>query len=414
MHGMEQFLGQLEARRAVLVEERNNAYARRQAALDCKRERKARTFLPEERRVYAQAMQTIADCDENLVAIDQRIQHQKDELVRAGKGNATVERILRGGDGKQRVGASIFPTETLKRMHQAVLSHSSYRIEGRDFSTADPLLPAQLWPNVVGPQHENRILNRLPAYPLAAPSVEIVVHAGTSGAAGVVAEGALKPELVFETERVILQAEKLAAHVGVSWEVLQDWFNFVSYVQSELFRQVVDVENSNLLNGNGSGQLTGFRQTSGILSYAQGGTGTTPDGETPLDAIEASIAALRTGPALAEADLLVLNPVTWSAIRRSKDSLGRYLVQADPTQDQAESVWGVPVLTTTQQEPGVGLMLDTTKFGRVFVRQGLSLETGFANDDFVRNIRRFVAEERLVLAVERPPAVLELTGLPTS
>lgn len=110
----------------------------------------------------------------------------------------------------------------------------------------------------------------------------------------------------------------------------------------------------------------------------------------------------------------MLHPTTWSAIRRSKDLYGRYLVQADPTQDQAESVWGVPVLTTTQQELGVGLMLDTSKFGRVFVREGLSLKTGYANDDFTRNLWRFVAEERLVLAVERPSAVLELTGPPTA
>lgn len=152
-------------------------------------------------------------------------------------------------------------------------------------------------------------------------------------------------------------------------------------MQGELFRQIVDVENSNLLNGTGTGELLGFLQTSGMLSYAVGGTGTTPDGETPLDGIEAAIAALRTGPALAEADLLVLHPTTWSSIRRSKDNYGRYLVQADPTADQAESVWGVPVLATTQISPGVGLMLDVSKFGRVFVREGLSLRTGYMNDD---------------------------------
>jgi HK97 family phage major capsid protein len=117
---------------------------------------------------------------------------------------------------------------------------------------------------------------------------------------------------------------------------------------------------------------------------------------------------------LAEASLLILHPVTWSSIRRSKDNYGRYLVQADPTQEQAESVWGVPVLTTTQQPLGVGLMLDTSRFGRCFVREGLSLRTGYANDDFTRNLTRFVAEERLVLAVERPAAVLALEGLPTA
>jgi hypothetical protein len=55
--------------------------------------------------------------------------------------------------------------------------------------------------------------------------------------------------------------------------------------------------------------------TSGILTHAVGT-------DTPLDAIEISVAALRAGASLAEADLLVLHPNTWSALRRTKDSQG--------------------------------------------------------------------------------------------
>jgi hypothetical protein len=39
---------------------------------------------------------------------------------------------------------------------------------------------------------------------------------------------------------------------------------------------------------------------------------------------------------------------------------------------------------------------------------------GFANDDLVRNIFRWVCEERLALAVERPSAILSITKLPVS
>ena len=47
------------------------------------------------------------------------------------------------------------------------------------------------------------------------------------------------------------------------------------------------------------------------------------------------------------------------------------------------------------------------------VRESLSARMGFANDDFVRNIVRYVCEERCVLTVERPSAVLHITTLPT-
>ncbi len=59
-------------------------------------------------------------------------------------------------------------------------------------------------------------------------------------------------------------------------------------------------------------------------------------------------------------------------------------------------------------------MLDTRKFGYAVVREPLFMRSGFSNDDFVRNLIRFVSEERFNLAVTRPPAVLNIENLPTS
>ena len=94
--------------------------------------------------------------------------------------------------------------------------------------------------------------------------------------------------------------------------------------------------------------------------------------------------------------------------------MGRYLVAADPSQDEVDRIWGISTLVTTQLTPGVGVLLDSTKFGRMAVREPLSVRVGFANDDLVRNIYRWVCEERLALAVERPSAILSITKLPVS
>jgi hypothetical protein len=40
------------------------------------------------------------------------------------------------------------------------------------------------------------------------------------------------------------------------------------------------------------------------------------------------------------------------------------------------------------------------------------MRVGYSNDDFTRNLLRWVAEERLVLTVERPAAVLKIINLP--
>ncbi|MDD7814449.1 phage major capsid protein [Mycobacterium sp. CSUR Q5927] len=170
------------------------------------------------------------------------------------------------------------------------------------------------------------------------------------------------------------------------------------------------------MGGDGtSGHLTGLSHTSGILIHdASADTGSNV---TAIDSIEKSTAALRAGPSLATANLLVLHPNTWSALCRLKDSTGRFLFigsDSDPSQVEATSIFGVPVLVTTQQAAGSALLLDTAKFGRALVRAPLTLKVGYTQDDFVRNIVRIIAEERFVLQVERPSAVLQVTGLPTA
>jgi HK97 family phage major capsid protein len=304
-----------------------------------------------------------------------------------------------------------FDDESLRALHTAAVSRQSLQVKA--FSSPDSLLPAQLYPVPIGPVHEGRLIERLPTMATTAPAVEYIRHSSTTGAAAVVAEGGLKPEIVMNTTPMTATAQKIAAHVGTSWEAISDWDNWTSYVQGELFRQVIDVENAELLAGDGTtGHLTGLLHTSGILTHdASADTGTNV---TALDSVEKSIATLRTGAALAEPDLIVLHPLTWSALRRIKDNQGRFLTAPDPTADEAASIWGMPVLVTTQLAAGAGVLLDTTKFGRVLVREGLSLRTGSNNDDFTHNIVRFVAEERLSLAVERPAALLSITGLPTS
>ena len=182
--------------------------------------------------------------------------------------------------------------------------------------------------------------------------------------------------------------------------------------------QVADVESAQLLSGLGTGgAMTWFLHNSGILSHdASTDTGTL---ETSIDSIEKSIKTMRVGAALAVADTLVLNPATWSAIRRLKDTTGRMLFipsTSDVSSAEANSIFGLRVVSTTAIAAGTGLLLDTKTrpFGRVFIREGLTIKSGTSTDDFVRNISRFVIEERLVLGVERPASVLAISNLPTS
>jgi HK97 family phage major capsid protein len=375
--------------------------------------------------------------------VEATIRHQQAEVKRAG--NPSFGQSPKPGNPTQRPTSTAgqlaplhFPDEELRRAQVAAQRGEGCRLESRDpgFSTADPLLPPQLYPYPVAAQHESRLLDRLPGYAIESPSVTFIRHVSTSGAPAVTAEGALKPEVIFNTDALTATAVKLAANNGLSWEIISDWPSFQSYAGQELYKQIIDLENLLLIQGNagltnvdvdqgltsGTTELTsptgmqGFFQTPGILSYNAsvdtGGSGSTL--LSALDSVEKAIAELRIGPALATPDLLVLHPSTWSALRRIKDGFGHFMVQPDPTSDQASELWGIPVLQTTQKPPGYGVLLDTSKLGYVAVRESLSMRIGYSGTDFAQNILRTVAEERLVLCVTRPPAVLLISNLPTS
>jgi HK97 family phage major capsid protein len=364
--------------------------------------------------------------------IDGRLEELRGEHARSGRGDREAREVRRvtagvtggsGGDGtpqlEEREGwawghapALHFDTEQLREAHTQMKQGGNVRMEQRLFSSADSLLPATLYPWVIGQIHEPRLLDRIPTQLVEAPSIEYIVHQSTTGSPGIVAEGALKPEVVMNYVQQTAVLQKIAGHVGVSYEIIDDFSNFLQYTQTELYREIIDAENVNLISGpGGAGQVDGFLSTSGTLTHVAGQAST---GFTPLDDVEIAIAQLRAGPALADPDLFIVHPDSWSNMRRTKDTLGRYLLSADPALGEANSLWGVSVLQTTQITPGTGILLDSSKFGRAIVRGPIVVFIGFANDDFTRNIRRFVSEERVQLAVNRPSAVNIITGLPTT
>jgi HK97 family phage major capsid protein len=152
-----------------------------------------------------------------------------------------------------------FDQKALQTLHKSLTTGQGVSVKA--FSTVDSLIPAQLDPNILPKIHENRLLDYLPVQSISAPSYEIIIHNSTTGAPTPVAEGAAKPELVLNTTPLTLTAIKLACHVGISHESLQDFANFQDYAQVEAMRQLQDVENAQLLSGSGTGgnmSLNGF------------------------------------------------------------------------------------------------------------------------------------------------------------
>jgi HK97 family phage major capsid protein len=326
-------------------------------------------------------------------------------------GTQTIKNGRRTG---REVAPLTLPEPALKALYDAHESGQSIRVkaafqpETKAFSTVDPLLPPQLQPGIVEQIHEWRLLDHLPTQAISAPSMEFIKHTSSTGSPGTVSEGGLKPDVTINTTSSIVTAYKLAATFGLSRESGLDYPRFTAYCHGEMLKQLTDLENAQLINGNGiAPNLTGILQTSGILTTAFT-TG------TPIDAIEQGIQLLRVGAALATPDMLVIHPATLGGLRRLKDAVARYYLQPDLAAGEIGSLWGVRVLQTTACPAGTGILLDTEKMGFAVIREGVTITTGTTNDDFSRNIQRFVIEERIGLAIERAAAVCAITNLPLS
>jgi HK97 family phage major capsid protein len=107
------------------------------------------------------------------------------------------------------------------------------------------------------------------------------------------------------------------------------------------------------------------------------------------------------------------------ALRRQKDLNNRYqleLLQGAGSigNGEQETIWGVPVIQTTQQAAGTAAVLSVQSGAAiVYVREAL---TTFFDpySQSANNIYRYIAETRLALAVPRPSAICLVSGLPTS
>lgn len=311
--------------------------------------------------------------------------------------------------GIARLGAAppLMPTEDqLRGLHEAMLSHKSFRVEV-DTKGPSADLPATVMPGIVGVTHEpTRILDLIPTAAMASPVVEYIRHTSTTGTAGMVAPGGLKPAVTLNTDKLEARARKIAVTTTVNDEDLEDFSAFLSYVTTELQRLVIDQENIQLLTGDGTGEnLEGIFSVTGILTRAKGASP-----ETGIDTLELAATDLRNGPAYVEPSIYAMHPSTWSALRLLKDNQGRYIL-GNPAEQDAAKLWGVPVVKSTGIATGTVLAANLAAGAQAHIRKGLVIQSDYGTAGFEHNTTTLRCETRLALAVAKPAAAIKVTGL---
>lgn len=223
-------------------------------------------------------------------------------------------------------------------------------------------------------------------------------HSRTNSAAPV-AEGAAKPQSDFRLELVNTSAKVIAHTMKVSRQALSDVAALRSMIDNRLSYGLDLVEENQILNGDGTGQnLAGIIPQATAFSTPLVGADTQSIDKIRLMMLQAALALL-------PADGVVMNPADWAWIELLKDTQGRYII-GNPQGGIGATLWGLPVV------PSMAMTVDKVLVGafrtgaQIFDRWETTIETGYENDDFTKNLVTILAEKRLALATYRPGAFI--------
>lgn len=232
-------------------------------------------------------------------------------------------------------------------------------------------------------------------------ALEYVKETGFTNNAGMVAEGAKKPESSMKFDLVSTTAKVIAHYMKASRQILSDASQLASLIDGRLRYGLAFKEEQQLLNGDGTGQnLLGIipQATAFAAPFDPAGT------ETNIDNIR--LAFLQAELAEFPSTGVVMNPIDWARIELLKDTTGRYII-GNPQGIIGASLWNRPVVTT-QAITVDKFLAGAFKLGaQLFDRWQARVEVATENeDDFVKNLVTVLAEERLALAVYRPEAFI--------
>lgn len=332
---------------------------------------------------------------------------------------------VQGGKPIVSYGEAFCRTESYKRFGKNVGSKRSIVCEMPDrlsfrttFSaTTEALTSIQKLPGVPGilDQQPLAIADLFGQGQTGSLTIRYIQEDSFTNAATAVAEGAAKPEATLNVSEVDATVRKIAAFTKVTDEMLADFEQMSSYINSRLAYMVQALEDNHLLNGTGN-----TNQIKGVLNFT--GLQTTSGAVNPVDGVMKAIALVRgaNGSGFGEPDAIVCHPKDWLTFKLAKDGNQQYYgggpfsgIYGQGMYSNVYNMWGLPCVVTTSIAQGTCLVGAFRTAAQIFRRMGLTIEATNSNeDDFKNNLVMIRAEERLALAVYQPAKFCTVTGIP--
>jgi len=275
--------------------------------------------------------------------------------------------------------------------------------------TSSGLVVPQYDPIIQDVPRQNLVIRDLiPSTPVTGTSFTYFKELLHTLGAGMVAEGGLKPTSSVTFEPKTDNVKKIAVWMPITDEALDDVPQLYAYIQELLRYDLKLTEEGQILKGDGAGQnLNGVMTQATIFDAAL-----SKAGDTAIDTVRRAIYQVRKQSKRA-ADAVVMSDLDWMNIELQKDADNRYLF-ANLQGLVTPILWGRPVVASDSMDEGDGdaiggefLTGSFAQGARIYDRMAFTIKVGMINDDFVRNQRVVLVEERLGLAVRRPYAFVK-------
>lgn len=347
------------------------------------------------------------------------IQTQKDELQKVIDQVQDLEQKgvkLRGqpGEGKSFIDL-VKGDETYKNLQQKSATRAEIEVVKSDLAamketkvTSAGIVVPNYDPTIQpGIRQDLRIRDLLTTIPVSGQSYSYFRELLHTRGAAPVAEGALKPTSNVTFETVTDRVKKIAVWMPVTDEALDDVPQLFGYIQELLRYDLKLEEEAQILKGDGTGE-----NLNGLMTQATTYDPTlTKAGDTAIDIMRRAIYQVRKQSKLS-ADGLVMSELDWMNIELQKDGENRYLF-ANLQGLVTPILWGRPVITSDSVDEGAAdtggefLVANFARSSVLFDRMSFLFKMGLINDQFIKNERALLVEERLGLGVRRREALVK-------
>lgn len=247
------------------------------------------------------------------------------------------------------------------------------------------------------------ILDYIPTVTTDQVSVVFMEETTFTNAAVEIAEGAAKPAAtLIYTERTST-ARKIAVFLPVSDEQLEDVARMRSIIDNRLSLMVRQRLASQILVGDGiAPNLKGLLNTAGINTQAKAAD------PTPDAVYKAMVLCMTVG--FATPDLAVFNALDWQDVKLLRTADGLY-IWGNPADASPNRIWGLPVVIEQGLTQNTAVVGAFGEFSELDIKKGLTVEVGYNNDDWTKNLQTLRAEIRAAIVFYRPSAFAQVTGV---